>query len=121
MSMDTAVAGRGPINQLVLSYLSHHGYAKTTWAFQAQCEKRAGVVRDGYGLVVPSRPAPVSLPTNDATATPAFDGLGPGMHHEDIELHTRIANSVMKGTSTERLQRPRGTTRKCSNGRSEAG
>jgi hypothetical protein len=47
-AMDVAAAaamgseGRGPINQLVLSYLSHHGYAKTARAFQAQCKQRGG-------------------------------------------------------------------------------
>jgi Ran-binding protein 9/10 len=35
-------ADRGPINQLVLSYLAHHGYAKTARAFRTQFERREG-------------------------------------------------------------------------------
>jgi len=128
--VDVAVAGRGPINQLVLSYLSHHGYAKTARAFQAQCERRGGLGGDGISATVvrksdlggvplpvpppapqpsqshddvdmymdvsPSKPASIALPPTAETST-TFDCWGPGMHHGDIELRTRIVNSVIEG------------------------
>ena len=134
-----AFGGKGPINRLVLSYLSHHGYAKTARAFQAQSEQRGGLAGDIFApvggresnvtaLPVPapvSHPAPTpseadvdmdmdlstspskmlstSLLTNTTPTTvrpassPTFDGWGPGMHHRDIELRTRIVNSVIEG------------------------
>jgi hypothetical protein len=122
--------GKGPINQLVLSYLSHHGYAKTARAFQAQCERRGGLgvggSRIGSGVVAipvlepvpqvhddidvdmdmdlssPSKPPSTLLPPS--TSTPTFDGCGPGMHHTDIELRTRIVNSVISGDIDTALQ-----------------
>ena len=136
-AMDVAAAaamgseGRGPINQLVLSYLSHHGYAKTARAFQAQCERRGGLVGGGSNLaggdlgVVPlpvpaptpsssslpphedvdmdmdltssSKKTPSTLPTTTMTTLSTLDGWGPGTHPNDIELRTRIVNSVIEG------------------------
>jgi len=135
-AMDVAAAaamgseGRGPINQLVLSYLSHHGYAKTARAFQAQCEKRGGLVgRDSniaggesgvvplpvpvptsslpphedvdvdmdMDLTPPSKMSSTTLPTTTTTTLSTFDGWGPGTHPNDIELRTRIVNSVIEG------------------------
>jgi hypothetical protein len=61
------------------------------------CQRSHEDVDMDMDLSSPSKPAPASLPTDDATATPAFDGWGPGMHHEDIELRTRIVNSVIEG------------------------
>jgi hypothetical protein len=125
--MDIAAAmgveGKGPINELVLSYLSHHGYAKTARAFQAQCERRGGLGSEvplpvpppTTALPVPppdvtgdidmemylynSKTPPPSVPptTTDQTSAPTFDGWGPDLHHGDIELRTRIVNSVIAG------------------------
>ncbi|KAJ6519276.1 concanavalin A-like lectin/glucanase domain-containing protein [Mycena sanguinolenta] len=65
---------KGAINNLVLSYLAHHGYAKTARAFQKQCLGTSGdpdVDMDGSG-------SPLGL-----------DG--------DMELRNRIVNSVIAG------------------------
>jgi hypothetical protein len=132
-AMDVAAAaamgseGRGPINQLVLSYLSHHGYAKTARAFQAQCETRGGLVGAAGGeegvvplpvpaptssslppredvdvdmdmdLTPPSKKSSTTLPTTTTSTISTFDGWGPGTHPNDIELRTRIVNSVIEG------------------------
>jgi hypothetical protein len=37
---DDEYQGKRTIDQLVLSYLAHHGYAKTARAFEAHCERR---------------------------------------------------------------------------------
>ncbi|KAF7367389.1 Ran-binding protein [Mycena sanguinolenta] len=68
---------KGAINNLVLSYLAHHGYAKTARAFQKQCLGTSGdldVDMDGSG----SSSSPLGL-----------DG--------DMELRNRIVNSVIAG------------------------
>ncbi|KIK99935.1 hypothetical protein PAXRUDRAFT_130960 [Paxillus rubicundulus Ve08.2h10] len=86
-----------PVNELVLSYLSHHGYARATRALEAQCRARGGLpartpsaisaedyvmVNVGHGLsTIPSKPTPIPPPV------PA----------DDIELRTRIVQSVIAG------------------------
>ncbi|KAF7340135.1 Ran-binding protein [Mycena venus] len=68
---------KGVINKLVLAYLAHHGYAKTARAFQKQCLGTSGdhdVDMEGSG----SSDNPLG-----------FDG--------DMELRTRIVNSVVAG------------------------
>lgn len=110
-------AGKGAINQLVLSYLSHHGYAKSARAFQAMCERRGGLgtgLGDGSPAALPvpapqpradgadvemalSSPAeaPAALPSSAPGTAP--DGGAAGLQHGDIELRTRIVNSVVSG------------------------
>lgn len=119
--------GKGRINELVLSYLSHHGYAKTARAFQGQCEGRGGLSggggEDEAPIPVPPPPrhevdvdmdmelaSPIKTTSIKHTSSPStFDGRGPGMHTNDIELRTQIVNSVIKGDidtalrETERL------------------
>lgn len=140
---ETAAGGgygeKAPINQLVLSYLSHHGYAKTARAFRAQCKQRGGLGVSLSTMDSGAAPLPIPAPTSHArsddidiememdlstTAPPSdslhipdfnvttrsssFDGWGPGMHHSDIELRTRIVNSVLSGdidTALEETQR----------------
>jgi len=88
-----------PINELVLSYLSHHGYARATRALEAQCRARGGLpartpsatsaedyimvmdVGDGLSTTLPSKTAPIPPPV------PA----------DDIELRTHIVQSVIAG------------------------
>jgi hypothetical protein len=41
-SSDETIRAKDMTNHLVLSYLSHHGYAKAAKAFKAQCERREG-------------------------------------------------------------------------------
>lgn len=136
--LEISVGGKGPINQLVLSFLSHHGYAKTARAFQAQCERRGGLGDGPVGgsgsaggeeggapipvpppqshdldvdmdmdLASPAKmpPAPLPSTSRDTCAdSPPFDGWGPGMHDGDIELRTRIVNSVISGDIDTALQ-----------------
>ncbi|KAJ7139527.1 hypothetical protein C8R44DRAFT_764701 [Mycena epipterygia] len=81
----TEEQAKGAINKLVLSYLAHHGYAKTARAFQKQSVGLSGVSStagdqdvdmDGSGASVTDSPL-------------GFDG--------DMELRTRIVNSVVAG------------------------
>ena len=120
-----AGGGKGKINELVLSYLSHHGYAKTAKAFQSQCERRGGLISGGVGdeeAPIPVPPPPVNshghevdmdmdmelaspiktlattnTSTKSSASASASDGRGLGIHTNDIELRTQIVNSVIKG------------------------
>ena len=87
---------KGLIDQLVLSYLAHHGYAKTARAFQTQREKRGGLSRRIQLFIQPS-----VLPSADDHDMDIDDvpqrGLGPGMSDGDIELRTRLVNFVIVG------------------------
>ncbi|EGN92672.1 hypothetical protein SERLA73DRAFT_116956 [Serpula lacrymans var. lacrymans S7.3] len=85
-----------PINQLVLSYLAHHGYARSARAFEAQCKSRGGLSHvDSLTRI----PPPISsasrsihdhgMDMDDVTSGEAQEG--------DIELRTRIVGSVTTG------------------------
>ncbi|KAJ7151584.1 SPRY-domain-containing protein [Mycena filopes] len=68
---------KSSINKLVLAYLAHHGYAKTARAFQKQS-------------LGPSEASPDHDVDMDSSENPlGFDG--------DMELRTRIVNSVVAG------------------------
>jgi hypothetical protein len=87
---------RRPITELVLSYLAHHGYAKTARAFQAQSEGR------GKSAALEFVPAQEDhdIDMDDVPSRPVgggADGVGPGIPEGDIELRTRIVNSVIAG------------------------
>lgn len=71
---------KGAINKLVLSYLTHHGYAKTARAFQKQCAGASGV-------------SSASEQDVDMDGS-AFGGLG---FDRDMEVRTQIVNSVVAG------------------------
>ena len=119
-----AGGGKGRINELVLSYLSHHGYAKTARAFQGQCERRGGFSSGGSGgdeeAPIPVPPPPtnsheldvdmdmelaspiktntlLTADTSTNASASASEGRGLGIHTNDIELRTQIVNSVIKG------------------------
>ncbi|KAH9947069.1 SPRY-domain-containing protein [Amylocystis lapponica] len=70
---------RAPLQQLVLAYLSHHGYARTARAFQAQCARRLSAGSDLHGGGTPDglRDGEAAMETDDgATAlAPASDAL----------------------------------------------
>ncbi|KAF9229720.1 SPRY-domain-containing protein [Gyrodon lividus] len=98
-SFATGESAKVPINELVLSYLSHHGYARTARAFEAQCHARGGLpvrapsasssgdyvmdmdVGDGPSTVLASKPGPVLTPVPS----------------DDIELRTHVVQSVIAG------------------------
>ncbi|KAF9493903.1 SPRY-domain-containing protein [Pleurotus eryngii] len=68
---------KGRINRLVLSYLAHHGYARTARAFQTQIARaREGIVGDGD----------VEMEGNGE------DGL-----EGEIEQRTKVVHAVMEG------------------------
>ncbi|KAJ7785713.1 concanavalin A-like lectin/glucanase domain-containing protein, partial [Mycena metata] len=67
------------INKLVLAYLAHHGYAKTARAFQKQTLGTSGTLPDHD----------VDMDGSASDNPLGFDG--------DMELRTRIVNSVVAG------------------------
>ncbi|THH26581.1 hypothetical protein EUX98_g7605 [Antrodiella citrinella] len=71
---------KAPLRKLVLSYLAHHGYAKTAHAFQAQCERASFSRADE---------------ATDAKVEQDMDADD----DQDQELRTRvdIVNAVLKG------------------------
>lgn len=98
-----------PLNELVLSYLSHHGYARTARAFESQCHARGGL--SARVLSVASAPEPTTIaPTSSddyvmdmdigdgplTTSASRLAGLTP-IPVDDIELRTRIIQSVVAG------------------------
>ncbi|KAG9314703.1 hypothetical protein JVU11DRAFT_5512 [Chiua virens] len=94
-----------PLNDLVLSYLSHHGYARTARAFESQCRARSGFCR----AESVSGPTPVTPTSTDDYIMDMDVGDGPssaaGLRPpvltpilvDDIELRTRIIKSVVAG------------------------
>lgn len=96
-----------PLNDLVLSYLSHHGYARTARAFESQCRARGGL---------PARAPSVASALEHTAVTPTDDyvmdmdiGDGPStasasrpavltpIPADDIELRTHIIQCVVSG------------------------
>lgn len=94
---DTRV--KSQINDLVLSYLSHHGYARTARAFETQCTARGGMSTLRLSNTFPSS-STSSVPDHDlimdmddVPQTPAI--APPPM--DDIEIRTRIVHAVLTG------------------------
>ncbi|KAF9263120.1 SPRY-domain-containing protein [Marasmius fiardii PR-910] len=89
------------LNRLVLSYLAHHGYVKTSRAFQKQAETLTPTL--STSLAVPSS----STVTADhdvemadtSTSAPSSRTTGSVIHSleaAEIELRTRIVNSILE-------------------------
>ncbi|KAJ7171807.1 SPRY-domain-containing protein [Mycena crocata] len=76
---------KGAINNLVLAYLAHHGYAKTARAFQKQTLGSSGVSSGAADHDVDMDGGSGSMDDNPL----GFEG--------DMELRTRIVNSVVAG------------------------
>lgn len=92
-----------PINELVLTYLSHHGYARTARAFEASCNIRGGIqtspspkttpattsstLTEDYGMATDETSATISY-VHKSSRTAATD---------DIEIRTHIVQSVIVG------------------------
>ncbi|KAG8220145.1 hypothetical protein J3R82DRAFT_1171 [Butyriboletus roseoflavus] len=98
-----------PLNELVLSYLSHHGYARTTRAFESQCHARGGL--SARAPSVGSAPEPTTIaPTSTDDYVMDMD-IGDGLSTasaarpvgltsipaDDIELRTHVIQSVVAG------------------------
>ncbi|PIL30800.1 hypothetical protein GSI_06968 [Ganoderma sinense ZZ0214-1] len=93
---------RAPLRKLVLSYLAHHGYARTAHAFQRQCADRsidvsdrtrinskADLPDDEVKMAVDDAPAVASVPGPPCDSEFGFDS----------ELNTRlsITNAIVRG------------------------
>lgn len=92
-----------PINELVLTYLSHHGYARTARAFEANCTARGGL---STCALPRTTPAPASSILGDDHAMDMDVGdkwsiLGSAasksLTTDDIEIRTRIVQAVVAG------------------------
>lgn len=83
---------KAPLRKLVLSYLAHHGYAKTAHAFQAQCERNTF---DRAAEASTSAKVEQDMDTDETT--------------EDQELRTRvdIVNAVLRGDIDTALDQTR--------------
>ncbi|KAJ6627007.1 hypothetical protein B0H10DRAFT_1997686 [Mycena sp. CBHHK59/15] len=76
---------KSAINKLVLSYLAHHGYAKTARAFQKQCMASSNDV---------STTSDHDVDMDNAGPKTKDDALG---FDGDMELRTQIVSSVVAG------------------------
>ncbi|KAH0838642.1 hypothetical protein J3R83DRAFT_6967 [Lanmaoa asiatica] len=98
-----------PLNDLVLSYLSHHGYARTARAFESQCHTRGGFSTRAPSVASAPEPMTVApISTDDyvmdmdigdgplTASTPRSAVLAP-IPVDDIELRTHIIQSVIAG------------------------
>ena len=98
-----------PLNDLVLSYLSHHGYARTARAFESQCRARGGLsVRALSVIAVPEHTTVTPTSTDDyvmdmdiGDGPSAASASGPAalapIPTDDVELRTHIIQSVVSG------------------------
>jgi hypothetical protein len=78
------------INKLVLSYLAHHGYAKTVRAFQKQQSAFGGDMPQATTSSTDDHD--VDMGGASASESSALDRI-----EDDIERRTRIVNSVLSG------------------------
>ncbi|KAL4257246.1 B30.2/SPRY domain-containing protein [Pleurotus pulmonarius] len=78
---------KGRINRLILSYLAHHGYARTARAFQTQIARaREGIVGDG---------------------DVEMEGNGEDELESEIEQRTKVVHAVMEGDIDGAIQEAR--------------
>ncbi|KAG0699738.1 hypothetical protein DFH29DRAFT_808594 [Suillus ampliporus] len=91
---DTRV--KSQINDLVLAYLSHHGYARTARAFEAQCSARGGMSTPrSSSTFASSSTSCVSehdhiMDMDDVPQTPTAP-------MDDIEIRTCIVHAILAG------------------------
>ncbi|KAF8557365.1 SPRY-domain-containing protein [Imleria badia] len=98
-----------PLNDLVLSYLSHHGYAHTARTFESQCRARGGLsARAGSVASAPEATTVTPAITDDyvmdmdigdgpSTASTSKPAALTPIPADDIELRTHIIQSVVSG------------------------
>ncbi|KAF8139873.1 SPRY-domain-containing protein [Boletus edulis] len=101
-----------PLNDLVLSYLSHHGYARTARAFESQCRARGGLSARAPSVTSALETTTVTPTSADdyvmdmdigdgdgdgpSTASTSGTALAP-IPADDMELRTQIIQSVVSG------------------------
>lgn len=98
-----------PLNELVLSYLSHHGYARTARTFESQCHARGGLSARAQSATSPRELMTVVPTSTDDYVMDMDIGDGPSTASaprlavltpipvDDIELRTHIIQSVVAG------------------------
>ncbi|KAK7029698.1 hypothetical protein VNI00_014396 [Paramarasmius palmivorus] len=80
------------LNKLVLSYLAHHGYVKTAMAFQKQSEAISTAAATAMTSTTAIGDQDIDMADAPAPAPSLLDhGFG-----ADIELRTRVVNSVLE-------------------------
>ncbi len=85
---------QAPIRKLVLSYLAHHGYARTARAFQTQCESINAAASSSNSAVHVKGEHDVDM---DAS-TAALRGSGLDTEYEhDLRARIDVVNSVLRG------------------------
>lgn len=82
---------KGPISQLVLGYLAHHGYAKTARTLQKQSEARGLKSRSEDAIMTSVHDTDIDMDDAPDRGPVSMDFEG------DIEVRTNIVNSVIKG------------------------
>ncbi|KAG2045275.1 hypothetical protein BDR03DRAFT_848151 [Suillus americanus] len=90
---------KSQINDLVLSYLSHHGYARTARAFEAQCSARGGMSTLRSSNTFPSSSTSHVSDHDqimDMDGVPQTPTIAPAPI-DDIEIRTRIVHAVLTG------------------------
>lgn len=87
---------KSQINDLVLSYLSHHGYARTARAFEAQCSARGGMSTLRLSNTLPSFSVSDHDQIMDMDDVPQSPTIAPAPM-DDIEIRTRIVHAVLTG------------------------
>ena len=91
---ETGGAGPGaPLNELILSYLTHHGYAGAAQAFRAQCEAKAA------GVSGPT------TSTSNGSDVMMIDAAPTLVRREETETTTRqrIYHAVLRGDMDDAL------------------
>lgn len=88
------------MNKLVLSYLAHHGYAKTVHAFQSQCQN-TDQMASGSSIAPSSMAQDHDIDMDDVPSRTSND------FERDIEIRTKIVNSVIAGDIDTALQETR--------------
>jgi hypothetical protein len=98
-----------PLNDLVLSYLSHHGYARTARAFESQCRTRGGLSACAPSVTSAPEHTTVTPTSADDYVMDMDIGDGPSaastsrpavltpIPADDIELRTHIIQCVVSG------------------------
>ncbi|KAF8530934.1 hypothetical protein JB92DRAFT_2854373 [Gautieria morchelliformis] len=99
-----------PVNELVLAYLAHHGYAKTARAFKTQCDRRCGILEppvedhstametDGDNAATAASPT-VLVASSSTQAARIESGLGAGttIMQSDTLRRQKIVHSIIDG------------------------
>ncbi|KAG6333286.1 hypothetical protein ID866_5804 [Astraeus odoratus] len=95
-----------PLNELILTYLSHHGYVRTARAFEASCSVRGGLLASSSPKV--TRPGAPSIKVEDSVMDLDLGNASPSslpancrssnvLGTDDIETRTHIVQSIIAG------------------------